>query len=172
VDDPTKSCANAQLKQRYTRVVNCDFKSLTKNVPDQKDSTLCAPICVSALLRWAIKNDLKLDANTMDSLFTIEKILTKLTMIIYPRSLAGMNLNPRKKEKNFQHTEMELLLERLKYKTYLHLSGWHIIRGSIQYLDEEFDFNKGKIFNYFQTIKTILKSCSTPRSSQPVTVTG
>ena len=125
-----------------TRVVNFDFRYLTKNVLDQKDSNLCVPISVSVLLRWAIKNDLKVDNLEMKQYFTIEKILTQLTMIIYPRSLAGMNLNPRNKEKKFQHTDIELLLKRIKNETYLHKSGWDIIRVGLRV---SFEFDQGKI---------------------------
>ena len=95
----TKSCRMAQLKQRMTKAINYDFDYLTKNVLDQKDSNLCVPISVSVLLRWAIKNDLNTENRKMEYHFTVEKILTKLTMIIYPRSLAGMNLNPKNEEK-------------------------------------------------------------------------
>jgi hypothetical protein len=109
---------------------------------DQKDSNLCVPISVSVLLRWAIKNDLKVDNLEMKQYFTIEKILTQLTMIIYPRSLAGMNLNPRNKEKKFQHTDIELLLKRIKNETYLHKSGWDIIRVGLRV---SFEFDQGKI---------------------------
>ena len=124
----TKSCAMAQWKHRMTKAVNFDFQNLTKNVLDQKDSNLCVPISLSVLLRWAIKNDLNVKDKQMGEWFTVEKILTKLTMMVYPRSLAGMNLNPRNKEKKFQQTEIELLLARIKYETYLHESGWDIIR--------------------------------------------
>ena len=126
----TKSCGMAELKQRLTRIVNCDFDFLTQNVLNQKDSNLCVPISVTVLLRWAIKNDLKVDDNEMEFFFTVEKILTKLTMMIYPRSLAGMNLNPRNKEKQFQHNKIELLLRRIKNETYIKKSGWDMIQGS------------------------------------------
>ena len=139
----TKSCAMAQLKQRMTKIVNFDFQNLTKNVLDQKDSNLCVPISVSVLLRWAIKSDLKVSDFTMEDYFPVEKILTSLTMIIYPRSLAGMNLNPKNEEKEFQQGEIELLLKRMKNETYLHKSGWDIIRRS--FAEGKFDFNKGKI---------------------------
>ena len=145
-DNLTKSCAMAQLKQRMTRIVNFDFQNLTINVLDQKDSNLCVPISVSVLLRWAIKNDLKVDDSTMEFNFTVEKILTILTMIIYPRSLAGMNLNPKNEEKKFQHTEIELLLKRLKHETFLHKSGWEIIRNRDSRSKGSFDFKQGKIF--------------------------
>ena len=142
----TKSVAMAQWKHRMTKAVNLDFKNLTKNVLDQKDSNLCVPISLSVLLRWAIKNDLNVEDWEMDKYFTVEKILTQLTMIIYPRSLAGMNLNPRNKEKKFQHNKIDLLLARMKYETYLHKSGWDIIRYLGTSPTGTFDFEQGKIF--------------------------
>ena len=114
---------------------------------DQKYSNLCVPISVSVLLRWAINNDLKIEDYRMEDFFTVEKILTNLTMIIYPRSLAGMNLNPKNEEKEFQQTEIELLLKRIKNKTYLRESGWDIIRGFCA--EGLFDFNQGKISIFF-----------------------
>jgi hypothetical protein len=140
----TRSCAMAELKQRMTRVINLDFQNLTINVLDQKDSNLCVAISVSVLLRWAIKHDLKVNDHYMEDHFTVEKILTKLTMIIYPRSLAGMNLNPKNKEKECQHNEIELLLRRMKNETYLRKSGWDIIRFYEYYAKGSFDFNLGK----------------------------
>jgi hypothetical protein len=151
-DNLTKSCAMAELKQQMTKAVNFDFQNLTKNVLDQKDSNLCVPISLSVLLRWAIKNDLKVDDWKMEKFFTVEKILTQLTMMIYPRSLAGMNLNPRNKEKKFQHNKIDLLLKRLKYETYLHRSGWDIIRVNDFRANGTFGFEQGKIFIYYQSI--------------------
>ena len=148
----TKSCAMAELKQRMTKAVNFDFKNLTKNVLDQKDSNLCVPISLSVLLRWAIKNDLKVSDSAMEEDFSIEKILTKLTMMIYPRSLAGMNLNPRNKEKKFQHNGIELLLKRMKNETYLHESGWDNIRTLGTATKGTFDFEQGKIFIFLYFI--------------------
>jgi len=49
-------------------------------------------------------------------------------MIVYPRSLAGLNLNPKKEENNFQTNDVETLLERICKKTYLKESGWEIVR--------------------------------------------
>jgi len=60
--------------------------------------------------------------------YTFEKILTILTMIVYPRSLAGLNLNPKNEEKDFQMNDIETLLERICKKTYLRESGWEIVR--------------------------------------------
>ena len=109
-----------------TKCVNLDIKNLTKNILDQKWSNLCVPISVTTLLRFSIKNDLAFD-DKYDS-FTFEKILTILTMIVYPRSLAGLNLNPKKEGNQFQTNDVETLLERICKKTYLRKSGWEIVR--------------------------------------------
>ena len=103
-----------------------DIKNLTKNILDQKWSNLCVPISVTTLLRFAIKDDLDF-VDKYDSL-TFDKILTILTMIVYPRSMAGLNLNPKKEEKDFQINDIETLLERICKKTYLRKSGWEIVR--------------------------------------------
>ena len=128
LDDPnlTKSVQMSSLKQRATRAVNMDFQNLTKNVFDQKDSQLCVPITVCSLIRHALKDDLNFD-DEHDN-YSMEKLLTIFTMVIYPRSLAGLNLNPNAEEKDFQTSETDLLLRRLKNKTYLMESGWEIIR--------------------------------------------
>ena len=88
LDDPnlTKSSSLANLKQTLTRQINFDFKNLTKNVLNQKESNLCVPLSVSVLLRWAIKNDLKSDDWEMEEYLTLEKIFTALTM-------GGLNIN-------------------------------------------------------------------------------
>ncbi|CBY15344.1 unnamed protein product [Oikopleura dioica] len=116
----------SSLKQKLTKCVNLDFKNLTKNVLDQKSGNLCVPISVTTLLRFAIKTDLSFV--DIDNAYTFEKILTSLTMIVYPRSLAGLNLNPKKEEITFQTNDVETLLERICKKTYLRESGWEIIR--------------------------------------------
>jgi hypothetical protein len=165
----TKSCAMAQWKQRMTRAVNFDFQNLTKNVLDQKDSNLCVPISLSVLLRWAIRNDLKVNRD-MIMFFPVEKILTNLTMIIYPRSLAGMNLNPRNKEKKFQQNNIELLLARMKNATYLNESGWDIMRKYDSLAKGSFDYNQGRNKNYFSLNRNLSKSSSIPptRHHQPL----
>jgi hypothetical protein len=108
------------------------MKNLTKNVLDQKSSNLCVPISVTALLRFAIKNDLNFGLERKDHYgrlyYTFEQIQTTLTMIVYPRSLAGLNLNPKKEETEFQINDVETLLRRICEKTYLMESGWEIIR--------------------------------------------
>ncbi|CBY20715.1 unnamed protein product [Oikopleura dioica] len=128
LDDPnlTKSVQMASLKQRATKIINLDFNNLTKNVFDQKESNLCVPISVTSLIRHALKYDLNFDDEYNN--YSIEKLLTIFTMVIYPRSLSGLNLNPNTDEKDFQSTETELLLKRLKNHTYLMKSGWEIIR--------------------------------------------
>ncbi|CBY42953.1 unnamed protein product, partial [Oikopleura dioica] len=134
LDDPnlTKSCQMSNLKQQTTKCVNLDFQNLTKNVFDQKSTNLCVPISVTTLLRFSIKNDLAFVDK--DDKYTFEKILTNLTMIVYPRSLAGLNLNPKKEENNFQTNDVETLLERICKKTYLKESGWEIIRKQNTFL--------------------------------------
>jgi len=99
---------------------------VTKNVLDQKSSNLCVPISVATLLRFAIKNDLGFDDK--NDFYSAEKILSILILIVYPRSMAGLNLNPNQEETEFQLNEIELLLERLCQKTYLMETGWQIIR--------------------------------------------
>ncbi|CBY43091.1 unnamed protein product, partial [Oikopleura dioica] len=93
---------------------------------DQKSSNLCVPISVATLLRFAIKNDLGY-VDKRDY-YSAESILSTLTLIVYPRSMAGLNLNPKKEETEFQLNQIELLLERLCKKTYLMETGWEIIR--------------------------------------------
>ena len=133
----------ANLKQKLTKQINLDFKNLTKNVLNQKESNLCVPITVSVLLRWALKNDLRVEDWKM---VTLEIIFTTLVMIIYPRSLAGFNLNPKKEEQEFQENEIELLLKRMKFKTYLNESGWVMIRKFGDQVKGDFDFEQGKYF--------------------------
>ena len=122
----TKSVQVSSLKQNATKCVNQDFDNLTKNVLDQKSSNLCVPISVAILLRFAIKNDLGF-VDKRDQ-YTTESILSTLILIVYPRSMAGLNLNPNKEETEFQLNQIELLLERLCKKTYLMETGWEIIR--------------------------------------------
>ena len=77
-------------------------------------------------------------------------------MVIYPRSLAGLNLNPAKNEQEFQENEIGLLLRRLKYETYLNESGWKILK-TFKALGD-FDFNEGKKRRF--EIKIIVNSTS------------
>ena len=123
----TKSYQMSNFKQQMTKCVNAELQNLTKNTLDQKWSNLCVPISVTALLRFAMKNDLNFDDELKN--YTFEHILTTLTMIVYPRSLAGLNLNPKKEEKDFQTNDIETMLERICKKTYLKESGWEIVRN-------------------------------------------
>jgi hypothetical protein len=108
-------------------------------VLDQKDSNLCVPISISLLLRWALKNQLKIETDEYDQIYTLENILTVMTMIVFPKSLAGLNYNPCQTEKKLQNTRVHTLLERLRFGTYLSKEGWEIIsrigtaRGSFNY---------------------------------------
>ncbi|CBY12552.1 unnamed protein product [Oikopleura dioica] len=122
----TKSVKVSSLKQNVTKCVNQDLKNVTKNVLDQKSSNLCVPISVATLLRFAIKNDLGFEDEYDE--YSAENILSTLILIVYPRSMAGLNLNPKKEETEFQFNEIELLLERLCKKTYFMETGWNIIR--------------------------------------------
>jgi hypothetical protein len=128
-DDPnlTRSLNLSNLKHQMTKCVNLTMENLTKNIPDQKSSNLCVPISVTALLRFAIKNDLYFVDKHL--FYSSKRILTTLTMIVYPRSFAGLNLNPKKEEKYFQTNDVETLLRRICKKTYLMESGWEIIRS-------------------------------------------
>ena len=109
-----------------TKCVNADMKNLTKNILNQKTSNLCVPISVTTLLRYAMKEDLHFVDNLNQ--YTCEQILTTLTMIVYPRSLAGLNLNPNKEESKSQENDIETLLKRICQKTYLKESGWELVR--------------------------------------------
>ena len=116
----------SSLKQNATRFLNNDLQNVTQHVIDQKNSNLCVPISVATLLRFAIKNDL--DFEDYIEVYSAEAILANLTLIIYPRSMAGLNLNPNEEETEFQFNQVELLLNRLCKKTYLMETGWQIIR--------------------------------------------
>ena len=108
---------------------------------DQKDSNLCVPISISILLRWALKNQLSIGDDEYNEIYTIENILTVMTMIVFPKSLAGLNDNPRHNEKETQFTQVDKLLKRLKFKTFLNKKGWEIIsklgsaNGSFNYCE-------------------------------------
>jgi hypothetical protein len=80
---------------------------------------------------------MKNDLNFQDEygFYSAEAILSTLTLIIFPRSMAGLNLNPSENETDFQTNEIELLLERLCKETYLMETGWEIIR-QIGYKEE------------------------------------
>jgi hypothetical protein len=122
----TKSLNVSILKQNATRFLNNDLQNVTQNVIDQKKSNLCVPISVATLLRFAMKKDL--DFEDKDGEYSAEAILASLTLIIFPRSMAGLNLNPKNEETEFQFNQVELLLNRLCKNTYLMETGWQIIR--------------------------------------------
>merc|ERR1719215_917006 len=61
-----------------------------------------------------------------------------------------MNLNPINEEKEFQHNNIELLLRRMKYETYLHKSGWDIIQNDGYYVKGTFNFNQVLLHNAFE----------------------
>ena len=73
-----------------------------------------------------MKNDLGFEDKY--GYYSAEAILANLTLIVFPRSMAGLNLNPNEKETEFQTNKIELLLKRLCKKTYLMETGWHILR--------------------------------------------
>ena len=130
IDDEnlTKSYQMSNIRQQMTKCVKADMQNLTKNILNQNWSMLCVPISVATLLRFAMKNDLSFADKYNE--YTIERILITLTMIVYPRSLAGLNLNPKKEEQKFQMNDIETMLKRICCKTYLKESGWDIIKGT------------------------------------------
>ena len=73
-----------------------------------------------------MKNDLNFEDEFGN--YSAEKILSTLTLIVYPRSMSGLSLNPNEEETEFQTNEIELLLERVCKETYLMPTGWEIIR--------------------------------------------
>ena len=83
-----------------------------------------------------MKNDLAFEN---DEEYSLEKILATLTLNVYPRSMAGLNLNPNKEETGFQFNQVELLLKRVCQNTYLMESGWEIVRkqGTFGYYPAE-----------------------------------
>ena len=148
----TKSLNVSSLKQNTTKCINQDLKNVTENIFDQKSSDLCVPISVTTLLRFAMKEDLGFE-DILEN-YSAEAILVYLNLIIYPRSMAGLNLNPNEEEKEFQANEIELLLDRLCKKTYLMETGWEIIRQL--FLTEKYQpqkstckFEKCKSLNVF-----------------------
>jgi len=132
LDDPnlTKSLAMACMKPMLTRSRKMTFQNISKNVLNQKFSNLCVPIAVTTLIRYSLAHDL----NFNDSFeFSFYRILTSLTMVVYPRSLAGLNLNPKEEETDFQRNDIESLLRRLSRSTFMSPSGWEIIRNINSY---------------------------------------
>ncbi|CBY11139.1 unnamed protein product [Oikopleura dioica] len=126
-NQPIELISDPNLIKTRNMSWNKDEMTRHGSVLDQKSSNLCVPISVTKLLRFAIEKDLGFDVTKNN--FTMEQILTTLTMVVYPRSLAGMNLNPDKKEQEFQENDVETLLKRICEKTYLMESGWEIVRN-------------------------------------------
>lgn len=127
-----------------------EFENLV-NVIDQKDSGLCVAVSFTGLLYSALKNDLKLPEDMLMITFSPEKIFTRLTMEIYPRSMAGLNLKPNDEEKEFQMNDIETLFRRMKFPTYLNPSGWDYIRtisdGKTILWEYEFDYEQGNFLS-------------------------
>ena len=122
----TRSCQVSSLKRNATKCVDTDLLNLTQNVLNQKSSDLCVAISVTTLLRYAIKNDLRFEDN--HGYYSTEAILANLALVVYPKSMAGLNLNPKRSEEEYQSCQIDVLLQRLCQKTYLMKSGWEIIR--------------------------------------------
>ena len=101
---------------------------------------------MTTLIKYALHNDLNFQDIRGD--FTTQKIFVSLTMTVYPRSLAGFNLNPKKQEMLYQMNSIYELLKRMKNKTYLNQCGWVMLRN---YTNKNFrpekstcDFEEGK----------------------------
>ena len=109
-----------------------------------KDSNLCVPISVTTLIRHALRYDLKIDDAIMTTYYSTERIVTCLAMIVFPRSLAGLNFTPNKEEKEFQYNSIEHLLKRLKFSTYLNENGWKIIKSIGVCPESEFCYKECK----------------------------
>ena len=122
----TQSCQLSHLKNNMTKCVFNGMKNLTRRIADQKSSQLCVPISITNLIRHAMKHDLGF--MKVDQSHSFENILSSLVLVIYPRSMAGINMNPKIKETERQTTQIETLLQRVCYKTFLMPSGWKIIR--------------------------------------------
>ena len=61
---------------------------------------------------------MKKDLDFEDKRYSSEAIFANLTLIVFPRSMAGLNLNPNEEETKFQSiNQVELLLNRLSKKT-------------------------------------------------------
>ena len=69
-------------------------------------------------------------------------------MVVYPRSLASLNLNPKKEEIQFKTNDVETLLERICKNTYLSESGWEIVRdqGCPKPDESTCEYKKGYFF--------------------------
>lgn len=123
--------------------VDLDFKNLSKYVLDQKQTNLCVAIAVTTLLRYCVcKHEEKTD-DQLNKEIAFEKMLTRICMEIYPRSMTGLNLNPKPEEMEYQTNDVLTLLERLKYETYLSKSGWDILK-QLGLMSGTFNFEEGE----------------------------
>ena len=125
-DNLSRSCQVSFLKEEISKCVYSGMVNLSKNILNQKYSHLCVPICVTTLIRHSLRNDLQFEDR--QKTHTPEKILATLNYVVYPRSMAGLNLNPSEKENGYQMNAIVNLLERVCAKTYIMESGWEIIR--------------------------------------------
>ena len=113
-------------KTKMTPVVIPKMDNLPLFVLNQKTSNLCVPLSLTTLLFSTIEKDLHFVDKAKQ--YTLERIFITLTMIVYPQSLAGMNLNPNEEEKKYQKNDIITLLDRVCKKTFFNESGWEIIR--------------------------------------------
>ncbi|CBY31442.1 unnamed protein product [Oikopleura dioica] len=124
----TKSLHGSELKARQDGYYNEPaFRNLREYNLSQKGSSLCVVFSMLNLIIYALEKDLNVETSVMNKFFTEEKLLYTLAMQIYPRSLAFLNLNHRKEEKDFQPNHAINLLDRIKYPTYLSKTGWKIL---------------------------------------------
>ena len=140
----TKSLQMCQLNRHLKRGREINFHNVTRNTLNQGDSNLCVPVNFTTLLRHAIKEhccEEHPEYKIMKRAFTSERILYFLTMRIYPRSLAGLNLNPNDIEIKYQRFhEFEDLLKRMVRPTYAFQAGWDWMRRII--VREFYDDNR------------------------------
>ena len=150
----TKSLQMSELNRQLQRGLTISFQNITRNTLDQCESDLCVPVNLTTLLRHAIKEHCSRKNpkfKVMERAFTAERILYFLTMRIYPRSLAGLNLNPDEGEIDYQRfRRFEDLLERMVRPTYAFEAGWDWMRRIIvrEFYTDDFHFLKGSIFSY------------------------
>jgi len=148
----TKSLQMSQLNRKLRRGLTIGFQNITRNTLDQGESDLCVPVNFTTLLRHAIKEKCskKEEYKILGRAFTSERILYFLTMRIYPRSLAGLNLNPDGREIKYQRfRNFETLLDRMVRPTYAFEAGWDWMRRIIvREFYGDLSFLKGSIFSY------------------------
>ena len=158
----TKSIQMSEMKFEFTKFFHEGFQNVTRHVIDQKDSALCVPICVANLLCSAILECVKtkrlprylhedcFDVEKVKEAFSFKRIFHFITFLIYPRSLAGMNLNPNHDEIQKQYSQrIEGILDSLKNGPYAQMPMWNWMLGVIgkHYLDRHFLFDSKLIFH-------------------------